>query len=581
MSEVLEVAKALAKSSDSELERVIGIRLMPSANFKDFFDFASALVKPQNLKGAVAGLTRNQIIAFQNLLNGKPTAKDKTSLEVLAKLFLVHKTDHGYVPLESVKEIFKQLVTKDLLAKLNQPDEKKLANPISPEQIDPLAGVGAFETIQALTELIIDLEQRYVPEVGRGAVGLVELKRLASFLGKDVDYARRLYALAQIAGLVVLDQERWRVGQNYASWLESEPSARWSQLASNWLRLLGPESAKELADEADLTAAITKTFPIANVGIASHMSNLVLLAELIGLTANHQASSWFKPVMKGEITKATATIAKWLPQMQNKLIVQADLTLISTGPLDTAKELLIRRFADIERIGVASSYRMNALSITYGMETGLSEAEIRKTLKNLSGKDLPQPVDYVLRESAQRFGRLTIRTNNKGSLVESKDALLITTILNDSELAALGFVQLDPNTLQTRFEQEIVYYQLRENKFAAVALDESGKVVTSWFSSERVNYLAKCHSLKEDIQRWREHDKRLGENPMGEDIVRSLELAIRNKGTVKVVVDDKKTKREFTLAPTGLANGRLRAKDKKADCERVLPLASITSVVIG
>jgi hypothetical protein len=30
-----------------------------------------------------------------------------------------------------------------------------------------------------------------------------------------------------------------------------------------------------------------------------------------------------------------------------------------------------------------------------------------------------------------------------------------------------------------------------------------------------------------------------------------------------------------------LANGRLRGKDRKADCERVIPLSSITGVRIG
>jgi hypothetical protein len=327
--------------------------------------------------------------------------------------------------------------------------------------------------------------------------------------------------------------------------------------------------------------AVAKTFPIANEGITSHMSNLVLLAELIGLTANHQASSWFKPLMEGKQKQATALAAKYLPQVQNKLIVQADLSLISTGPLDTETELFIRRFAEIELIGVASSYRMNALSITYGLETGLTEDQIRGKLVSLSGKPLPQPVDYLLRETATRFGRLTIKTSSTGSLVESRDPILLTSILNDSELSSLGFAQSTPNSIETRFDQEIVYYQLRENKFAAVALNEDEQVITNWYSAEGINYLSNCHSVAEDIKRWREHDKRLGENPLGDDILRSLELAIKSKGIVKVVVDDKKTKREFTLVPTGLANGRLRAKDKQADCERVLPIASITSVVIG
>ena len=74
--------------------------------FKDFFDFAHALLKPQNLKGAVAGLSANQIIAFDNLLQGKTTAKDKKSLEVLAKLFLVTKQDKAFKEIESAKAIF-------------------------------------------------------------------------------------------------------------------------------------------------------------------------------------------------------------------------------------------------------------------------------------------------------------------------------------------------------------------------------------------------------------------------------------------------------------------------------------------
>ncbi|MEY3406644.1 MAG: hypothetical protein RLZZ556_716, partial [Actinomycetota bacterium] len=107
MSEVLEIAKELAKSSDAELERIIGIRLMPSANFKDFFDFAAALVKPQNLKGAVAGLTAAQIIALNNLLEGKTKTADKSQLEVLTKLYLVQKTAKGYKPYPSATETFR------------------------------------------------------------------------------------------------------------------------------------------------------------------------------------------------------------------------------------------------------------------------------------------------------------------------------------------------------------------------------------------------------------------------------------------------------------------------------------------
>ena len=582
MSEVLEIAKALAKSSDCELERIIGIRLMPSANFKDFFDFAESLVKPQNLKGAIAGLTNQQIIAFNNLLEGNSKPSDKRALEVLAKLFLVQKTAKGYQPYQSAADCFGQLVTKKTLQQIEaQVNQAAARKEIPAEQVDPLAGIAAFETVQALTEIVIELEQRFVSEVGRGEVGVIELRRLANFLGRDIEYARGLYALAQIAGLVVLNQKRWRVGNEYPAWLEAEPAERWLKLASNWLKLLGPESAEELAFETNLHSAIEKNFPLANQGIASHMSNLISLAELIGLTANGQVASWYQALMQGELDKAKNQISKSLPQIQNKLILQADLSLISTGPLDTKTELTLRRFADLERIGVASSYRISALSLSYGMETGLSESEIRTFLKKLSAKDLPQPVDYLIRETATRFGRLVLRPATNGTLLESKDRVLLAAVLNDSELKALSFKKYSDSQLLTNFDQELVYYQMRENKYPVVALNTEGEIITSWLADQGFSQEPGRPCVANDIKRWREHDKRMGENPLGDDIIRTLELAIKNKGTVRVIITDKKVNRDFVLEPTGLANGRLRAKDKQADCERVLPVASIVSVAIG
>ncbi|MEY4418266.1 MAG: hypothetical protein RIQ88_704 [Actinomycetota bacterium] len=579
MSEVLEVAKALSRSTDQELERIIGIRLMPSGNFKDFFDFATALLKPQNLKGAVAGLTSKQILAFSNLIDGSSEATDQASLEVLAKLYLVQKKNSDYIPLESASTIFKALTNKKLISAIKDQSQVSSGFAQEPGVVDPLAGIGAFETVQALTELVLELEQRYVPEVGRGGVGLAELKRLASFLGREVDYARKIYALAQMANLVVLHQKRWRVGSSYQEWINAETQDRWLHLASSWLKIIGPESAADLAEEINLDKAISRNFPLATDGITSHVTNAISLAELIGLTAASRPASWFKPLMRGELTKAKKLIGLELPKVVNQLVVQADLTLTSTGPLDTETELKIRRFADIERIGVASSYRMSALSLSYGMESGLTAEQIKETLTRLSGRALPQAVEYLINETKTRFGRLVVKEKGSGALICAKEPILLTAIMNHSELKVLGLERKDDFCLATRFDQEIVYYQLREAKFTAIAVDSQDKPIVSF---RKTTDLAKTsslsHSIQADIKRWREHDRRMGENPVGDDILRSLELAIKNKAVIHVTVKDKKLKREFKLLPTSLANGRLRAKDKQADCERVLPITSIVSV---
>ena len=587
MSELLQVAKALSRSSDEDLVRVIGIRLMPSASFNDFFDFAAALVKPQNVTGAIAGLTRNQIIAFNNLLTNSSTKADAPSLEILTTLFLVEKTVASgktkYTPLESAQTVFKQLVSKKVIDSLtNQTLKESESSFDNSDLIDSQAGIGAFETVQALTELVIELEQRYVREVGRGAVGLPELKRLASHLGRNVEYARSLYALAQMSSLIFLNEKRWRVGSHYLTWLQSSPEERWLHLAKTWRSLLGEASSNELADATNLKKAIAETYPLANEGITSHMLRLVQLADLIGLTSSDEMSSWFQPLMRGDLTKAAEQLGKNLPKTQNRIIVQADLTVISVGPLPTDKELELRRFVETERIGVASTYRISPLSITYGLETGLTEKKIRDLLQELSAQVLPQPVDYLIREAANRFRRLVLKDDAGTTLIESTDQVLLMQILNDSNLRTISMQRKDENTLQSRFELDIVYYQLRDSKYAAIRMDSKGKVVSHWIAAGSNEALAvRPPSVLNDIARWREHDKRLGDAPLGDDIVRQLEMAIKNKATIDVTVQTKEALREFTLEPTGLANGRLRAKDRKADCERVLPLMSITSVRIG
>jgi hypothetical protein len=582
MTEILLVAKALSQSTDEDLVRVAGIRLMPTAHFSDFFDLASALLKPQSINGAIAGLTRSQIVAFRNLLEKKTTNKDKPYHEVLATLFLVQKrVTNGvaeYIPLDSAVDSFKQIAGKVSLPNIGVTDQEFGDASV----IDPQAGVAAFETVQALTELLIDLEQRYVREVGRASVGLPELKRLAIHLGREVDYARALYSLGQMAGLISLSDKRWRVGAEYVNWLQQEPQERWLLLAKTWRMLLGEQSAAEFANSKRLDIAMREIFPLANEGIASHMTRLVSLAELIGLSSSHATSSWFTPLMRGDIKLATKLLTASLPKTQSRVIVQADLSIISVGPLPTETELELRRFVETERIGVASTYRINTLSITYGLETGLTENEIRNLLFELSGTALPQPVDYLIREAASRFGRLVLTHSEVGTLISSSDQVLLTHILNDVTVRPISITRMDETTLQTRFELDIVYYHLRESRYAAIRKDAQGNVISNWSVAGGAKQpLEVAHSILADIKRWRDHEQRLGESPEGSDIVRQLELCIKSKGSISVSVLINKVPREFLLEPTGLANGRLRGKDRKADCERVIPLSSITSVRIG
>jgi hypothetical protein len=494
------------------------------------------------------------------------------------------KTAPGeYKPLESAVGAFKQLVSPKLLEQLAQERNVEAPNvEFDQKLVDSQAGLIAFETIQALTELVIELEQHYVKEVGKGQVGLPELKRLGLHLGRDVDSVRLLYALAQLASLIGVSEKRWKVGSQYLIWLTSSPTQRWQLVAKTWVSLLGETSTLELSKTKNLRRFFQENFPIANDGVLSHIARLIALADLIGLSGSEHLTSWFKPLLEGDTAKATALLTANLPQTQNRIIIQADSTIIAVGPLPTDKELELRRFVETERIGVASTYRINSLSVTFGLETGMTEQDIRNLLTELSGTALPQPVDYLIKEAAVRFGRLVLTEVPNGTIIQSSEAILLTQILNDSSLKTLSMTKESETTLTSRFDLDIVYYMLRESKYAAIRKNSKGQVVSSWRAAGFNQKAAiQTSSVLEDIQRLRDHEKRLGEAPEGHDLVRQIEMAIKTKATISISLLMNGTAREFSIEPTGLANGRLRGKDRQADCERVLPLASITGVRLG
>jgi hypothetical protein len=584
MSEVLQIAKALSQSSDVEIAQMAGIRTMPTSTFSDFFDFASALIKPQNIASAISGLTRQQILTLGELISGNSEVKDTKSLESLVALFLVSGAEKGkFQVYDCVATTFKQIVSPTLLQELAQEPTSNFQTMETDFKLsDALAGISAFETIQALTEIVIELEQNYVREVGRGQVGIPELRRISAHLGRDVDHVRLLYALAQMASLIGVSDKRWKVGSQYLVWLGNSPSQRWRHLANTWLSLIEKSSALELSSVRNLREAVAETFPLANKGQLSNMDKVVKLAELIGITSSDLSTSWFSNLLKGDLQGATDLLEVNLPKTQNRIIIQADLSIIAVGPLPTDKELELRRFVETERIGIASTYRLSTLSITFGLETGLTEQEIRTLLTELSGTALPQPVDYLIREAASRFGRLVLREIENGTAIESNELILLTQILNDSALRTISITRRDEVSLTSRFELDIVYYLLRESNYAAIRKNSKGQVVSSWNAAgSNPNSLMATSSVFEDVQRLRDHDKRLGEKPEGQDLVRQIEMAIKTKATISISLQMHGTSRDFSIEPTGLANGRLRGKDRQADCERVLPLSSITAVRLG
>lgn len=587
MSELLQVASALRRMSDETLQALISERLINSSQLVDFFDLAEALTKPPSVASAIAALPLTQALELKSICAGqKPSAKIAREL---ANQMLV-SAEPEFKPFETTVQTLAGLGnlltnTRSIALVEMQPEQ-----PPSQEQIDRDSGLEIFETLQAITELIFDLEHRYVREVGKKNVGLPDIKRLAAHLRKGNDYARQIYDLAYMANLITLASGRWQLGTISVLWLGWSQEERFETLAKTWRRALGDSSAHELQNAVSnnsgvisLEKNLQKTYPFADTSVNSKINKLSGLAALIGLSAAGWMSSWATKVLSSDFSKASALAQQKLPAPQGKLICQADLTLIAPGPLPTDVEILLRRFADTEQIGMASTYRLSALSISHGMETGLTILEIRDLLVELSENTIPQPIEYLLNEADSRFGRLKISSarEDSRSYLSSTDQVLIAEILNESKLKPFALQLLEEGVLATRFDPEVLYFALREIGFVAIRVAEDGSIISPLSATRQVLDAESNSSTGSDIQRLRIQETKLGDAPDDDDLQRQIQLAIKTKAKAKFTVSTSSGDEiEFLLEPIGIANGRLRAKDRKADIERTLPLTSIIKVVL-
>ena len=605
MSDLLKLAGQLRESSNQQLVELLHRRTVSGVS-KDFFDLAQSLLNTRSIDQALTRLCASEVAALQAIANGH--SAPAAAVASLRNLALVTETNGKPEPIAAVSA---QLTTAlALLAKGGRGNaasadyQASMATvfgssmPAAPDELPNqeatlgLAAIAAFETQLALTELVLDVEQHLVKQIGKTGFGVGDVKRLSTHLNKSTNAVRGYFVLAQQLQLLQLNGERWFLTSAAQDFLNASVMQRWLLIATQWVRSLGPTGAAELlklVDAAspdtpiDLNTMLKSVFPLANDALGNELNVLHEQAQDIGFSVHGLATSLLAPSLRGEFSVAAKAVENHLPAAQNSLIVQADLSLIAPGPLDTKTEATLRKFATVEQVSVACSYRLSPLSVTHGLECGLSIEEIRDLLLELSSKPLPQPVDYLLNEVQERFGRLTILAGNGASkaILKCTQGMLLTEILNDVRVRAFAFAPLTASSIATRFDPEVLYFALRDHGYLPIRIDAAGAVISprakhSW----GLNTSALNQDPVEDlVARLRAADQKVGSQPNDQDLLRQLQLAVKNKAQITVAVSARDgSEVEFRIVPTAVANGRVRGLDKKADIERTLPLEKILRV---
>lgn len=601
----IALAGQLRSLTDDELTGLIRERAVPTASIVDFLDLAEALLEPESVQQALERLDRDTLGALAVLTEtGAATAgelaarlaglgADETRiphrLDAARRLALAVERDGLHAVPGAVAAVLAGWPSRGLpgLPELLEPPPggPEPVDDLASTQRDPAAAEAAFATTGRIAELLLELERSPVRELARGGIALPDAKRLAETATASLDQVEQLLGIAEGAGLLLRGGGLVVPGVLARDWLNSEPARRWLALASGWLERLPGRLQEVLAQRARLPwgarmiEAVSWLFP-ADTGIRERAERAAAQAAALGIVVGTLPSTPGSALLSGEPERAVAALAALLPASVDRAYLQHDLSIVSPGPLRADLDLRLRTIAEAEGPALAARYRVSAASLARALAEGETAGSIRSFLAALSLTGLPQPLEYLIAEAAERYGLVRVRGTADSTIVHSPDSALLATIAVDSALSALGFID-DEGALHSRAEAEVVLWALAEARYPAALEDEGGRLLPP----SRHRRPADRDALDVEDSAAAVVERLRVTEPVDEQaaraawLARQLEAAARSRQAVLVTVrlpDDSPA--QYLLEPSSLSAGRLRARDRERGLERTLPLASIEAV---
>lgn len=547
MTEQLALASLLQQKTDSELASLVRVRKINLQRINDFFDLAKQFLNKKKIEPVIQSLSREQLLAIKTESNSELI--DQLLFGADGKLF------------ESMESLF---------AELEIPAEVEIPS-VTASDVDR-AAINAHYTLLAITEILVQVDSHPIRATARG-VAVSDAKWIGRMLGWDPTDISHAFDLAAISELIQPIDGRWQLTEHSERWQIQDAKQKLSWFL-HAIASLDDNLPLDLKPGQQIEAVVKNQYPLFKT---SHPLNN--FSNLLALAVDGFATELIQTLSTEGPEACAEEIASHLPKPVNQLIVQADLTMIAPGPIDYPTDRQIRLFAEPESVSLASNFRLTTTSVVHGMECGLSADDIKATLDRLSTTEIPQPVEYLLKDATEKFGSLTIISSAKGSIIEARDSAMLAQIKNQSELRAFHFVPITENQMLSKHDSDLLYFNIRSCGYPIIRIDEQSQVISPRKSPAKT--VEAEDGLVEQIAKLRSSTPGdFTEAEMG--INRQLELSLKNKVTVEVVVSTRDGGQvRFELLPTSLSAGRLRGKDMHAETERTLPVSKIVSVKMG
>lgn len=461
------------------------------------------------------------------------------------------------------------------------------AEPVAPDEADAplesaIAPQMAIDEAIKVSELVHRIADAPITLRSRSQLPAATARTLAAAIDAEAAQLEERLEPALLAGLVDRHDGRLRATVDADAWLAAPVPDRWFSLASAWL-----------AANPDLDAVAgwsPAQFPLADAAVLAERERQHRQAERLGLAhrgtlttlaadLRHDLEHDLGGASTGDGSRARAALAAHVPPATASVYLQPDLSAVAPGPLEATVETRLRRIASLERAGIASQWRVTAQSVSTGLAAGETADELLAFLGEISLTGLPQPVAYLVRDTAARFGALRVRAidplaeGGARSQARSDDEHMIRTIAVDRALLSTGPTQSGPHRITFRTSAEEALEALLEERYPAVLEDDEGELVVR-VPDRAPRRARERHRL---VARLRDAGFEVGEQERAW-LERQLLSAVRERVPVRLTVTTSGEPVDIELIPLAVANGRLRARDANRDVERTLPLSAITKV---
>lgn len=392
--------------------------------------------------------------------------------------------------------------------------------------VDAESASAGLEAVRLVARLVTHWTEHPPGVLRAGGLGVRDLRRAALALEVDDPTAAAVVELAAAAGLVADDGDdppTFAPTLAAEDWLDDDLGDRWATLARGWWRsrrtpwLVGsrdekgalraaldpelwrpwvPRLRRSVLDVLDLTpgrplaaadvVAVLRWRTPRAVPPEQAVAGLLREAALLGATG---AGALAPPgrVLLGSDDAASssgtgpadlgAAFEAVLPAEVDDLLLQGDLTGIVPGRPSRTLERLVEVAADVESRGAATTVRFTPESVLRALDRGATGDELLAELAAHSRTPVPQPLEYLVRDTARRHGR--VRVGTASSYVRAEDPVLLAGIAEDPALRGLGLVLLAPTVLASAAPAGELQEALRARGVPAVVEGLDGRVLVA------------------------------------------------------------------------------------------------------